>query len=394
VLEGSVRKAGNRLRVTAQLIEAADGYHLWSERYDREMDDVFAVQDEIASAITRKLQVTLGADQASGGTRRGTNNLEAYDLYLRGRFHWDQRGDGLLKGLQFFEKALELDPAYALAHTGVADVNSMWAFYGVKPSGEVLPKAKDAATKALAIDDASAEAHTALAVTALQGWDFAAAETGFRRAIELDPRYPLTRYWYGFHVLQLIHGRAEEGIEQCRLGLEADPLGTFPQVMMGIALTVGERYDEAAPHLERAVARDPSNFFTHRTVGMHAMLQGRYDDAIHSFDKSLELSGHPWPEAERGAALAFSGREDEARKVQGKMERRAEVGYLSPFALSMVPAALGQTDRALSHLERGCEVRDPVLYVLGHWPLFKPLRGHPRFESILRRVGLPETPSP
>jgi tetratricopeptide (TPR) repeat protein len=141
------------------------------------------------------------------------------------------------------------------------------AFYGMKPAEELLPKAMEAATKALAIDDESAEAHTALAVTALQSWDFVTAESEFRRAIELDPGYSLARYWYGFHCLQLIHGRVDEGIEQCRLGLEADPLGTLPQAMVGIALTIGGRYDEAAPHLERSVARDPSNFFIHRTVG-------------------------------------------------------------------------------------------------------------------------------
>ncbi len=271
----------------------------------------------------------------------------------------------------------------------MADVNSMWAFYGIRPGPELLPKARAAAQRALAIDDSFAEAHTALAVISLLDWDFGTSEREFLRAIELDPRYALARYWYGFHYLQLLNGRDEEGIEQCRLALEADPLATFPQVMMGLALTMGRRFDEAVPHLERAVSRDPSNFFTHRTAGLHAMLQGRYDEALRSYGRSVKLSGHPWPEAELGMTLVKAGRADEARAVQAGMQRRAETAYVSPLVLSWIPAVLGETDRAIAFLEQALEVRDPTLYVVGHWPPLEPMRGEARFDAIRRRVGLP-----
>jgi tetratricopeptide (TPR) repeat protein len=223
VLEGSVRKAGNRVRITAQLIDAANGYHLWSERYDRELDDIFAIQDEIASTIAEHLKVTLVGESDTTPVRP-TDNLEAYELYLRGRFHLYQRvGGSFQNALGCFERAVTLDPDYAQAHAGMAETCAMLGFYGIRHPNEVMPKAKEEAMRALALDETLGAHHALAWVKLLHEWDWAGAKLEFQRALELEPGNAVIRSQHAFFILQMVEGRHEQAIAEGRLALESDP---------------------------------------------------------------------------------------------------------------------------------------------------------------------------
>jgi len=244
VLEGSVRKAGNRLRISAQLINVADGYHLWSEKYDRDMEDIFAIQDEISLAIVDKLKVKLLGEEKAALVKRYTDNLEAYSLYLKGRYHWSKRTpEGIKKAIQHFKQVIEKDPNYALAHAGLADCYSMLEQARVLPAKEAFPKAKAAVTKALEIDETLAEAHTSLAfVRWYYDWDWAGAEKEFLRAIELNPNYPTGHQWYAVYLAEM--GRPAEAISEIKKAQELDPLLVIINIASAWILICARQYDQ------------------------------------------------------------------------------------------------------------------------------------------------------
>ncbi|MFB3111384.1 MAG: protein kinase [Gemmatimonadales bacterium] len=386
VLEGSVRKAGNKLRIAAQLISVADGYHLWSERYDREMDDVFAIQDEIATAIAEKLKVALvgRADQAL--VKRPTENLEAYQLYLEGRFYWNRRE--LRRGLACFERALALDPDYALAHAGVADAYGLLGFSSSVHPREAMPKARQAAARALELDDTLAEAHWAFAyVSFIYDWDWPTAAREFERAIELNPSYVPARYMYAFY-LWLVEGRSDEAVAEAKLAVEIDPLASHAIAMLGLILWGAGRAREAIPLLEKAIEQDPAYFFLYRCLGLACQAESMYPEAIAALEQAANLLGRePVGLMDLATTHALSGEPQKAQKILDELIGRSRQEYVSPCCLAMIQLALGRKDEALASLERAYQERDPILVCMKRWPSWQPVYGDPRFESLLRRIG-------
>ncbi|MFQ5790514.1 MAG: tetratricopeptide repeat protein, partial [Acidobacteriota bacterium] len=386
VLEGSVRKAGNRLRITAQLISVADGYHLWSERYDREMDDVFAIQDEIATAIAERLKVALVGERDQPLVKPSTQNLEAYQLYLEGRFFWNRRE--LRRGLDCFENALALDPDYALAYAGVADAYGLLGFSGVIRPGEAMPKAREAVERALELDDTLAEAHYSLAyVSCVYDWDWPTAAREFERAIELNPSYAAAHYMYAFY-LWLVEGRTDEAIAEANRAVEIDPLDSHATGMLGIVLWGGGRSREAIPLLERAVEQDPAYFFLYRCLGLAYHAESMHPEAIAALEQATILSGRDYiVRTELAIARALSGEPQKAETILNELIARSRQEYVSPLFLAVIQLALGRKEEALASLERAYDKRDPTLVTLKHWPFVQPLHGDPRFESLLKRIG-------
>jgi len=391
VLEGGVRKVGNRIRITAQLINASDGYHLWSERFDRDLDDVFAVQDEIAAAITDKLKLAL---VVSGGGRIGrppTKNMEAYEHYLRGRRQVSQGyGMDLLGALGSFEQALALDPEFASAYAGIAETYSSLGFMAVLPPREAMPKAKAAAQRALELDDTLADAHCALAsVHMVYEWDWAAAERGFRRSLELSSNYVQAMYHYGHVYHGYVSHKLDEGIALCRRASELDPLAAYPRHGWIANLYIAGRCTEALEILEDAMQADVTAFHLRRLQGLCCIALGRMDEARQAIAEALRLSGrHSWALMEWGALHAMTGDRAEAEATYAELLARSRTSYIQGLSLCAIPAWLGRLDDAFAHLERSYAERDSILLVITSWPMCKPLWDDPRCQDLLDRLGL------
>lgn len=390
VVEGSVRKAGNRLRVTAQLVNVADGYHLWSERYDRELDDVFAVQDEIATAIAKRLEVTLGSAAGEPLVQPPTENLEAYHLYLKGRHLWNKRGAGLRAGLELFEQALQLDPDYALAQAGVADAYTLLAFYGFMRPADAMPRAKTAARRAVALAPDLAEAYNALAFISLtHDRDWQAAASGFARALDCNPNLVAAHYWRASY-LWGIERRFDEAIAEARHATDLDPLAPYPAVQLGLCLLVARRYDEAILALRRGVELDATSFLAHHYLGVAYRTHNMLAEAIAALETAAALSGrHPWPVGALCSAYAAAGRPADAQALHDELAERSRRGYVQPSAFAMLYAQLERIDEAFEHLERAVAERDPIVCFVNVWPEIDPLRDDPRYQAIVRAVGWP-----
>jgi TolB-like protein/Tfp pilus assembly protein PilF len=391
VLEGSVRKAGNRLRVTAQLIDVADGYHLWSEQYDREMDDIFTIQDEIALAIVDKLKVDLIPGERARLVGKQTVDLAAHEAYLKGRYFWNQRGPGLKKAVEFFELALAEDDKYAAAYTGLADSYALLGFYGYLPPNEVMHKAKVAAQKALEIDDALAEAHSSLGfIHTIFDWDWESADKEFERALELKPTYSPATYWRSN--LLLTQGRMEEAVSELRRSLEYDPLSMYMQAFLGVVLLMSQKYQQASEQLQTALELDPNYFIARASLGVAYHCQGRTREGIVEIQQAIEISERDeWPMAALGTVYAGSGDFSRAREILGELEQRARDGYVSAIHVAGIHAQLGETDEAFGWLERAFNERCSLMFALDSGYMgraFDPIKSDPRYRDLLRRLGL------
>ena len=363
LLEGSVRKAGNRIRITAQLINADDGLHIWSERFDRELDDIFEVQDDIARTIASRLKAQIQPETTL--VRPPTTDLEAYDLYLRGRHFWEQRGPGLARALQYFEAALARDPDYALAYAGVADVYNLLAFYGVMRPREAIPKARAAANRALEINPDLAEAHCALgyAVQAYD-WDAIASEKLLRRAIDLKPTYVTARYWLA--ACLSAQRRTAEAVECDEEAVRIEPLSVFAHVHLAWMLAVANRLDEAERRIQHALEISPDALMARWLGGQIHIGQGRFDEGIASLKSAAEMSGRaPFMLGTYASALAIVGRPEESRAILRELETRSETEYVRAYTLSLIHAYLGDMDKALELAEKAREERDTALVYSG-----------------------------
>jgi serine/threonine-protein kinase len=395
VLEGSVRKSGSRLRITAQLVNVADGYHLWSERYDREMEDVFAIQDDIARAIANRLQVTLAGGAGERLVEPPTKSLEAYDLYLKGRFfvnqYVDAKGEDPRKGIEFFEQALALDPGYALAHAGLADAYSHLGAVGILHPKQALPKAREAAMRALELDEALAETHYVLGWMVMHyDYDWAGAEKHFRRAIELDPSSAEAHWRYGFYLVH-VRGRFDEAVAEVRRAVELEPLSVTTNTRLGQILCRVGRHEEAVTRLRRAVELDPSNWWAHWSLAEAYMMSSMYTESIAAMQTAIALAGpHPWNLSNLAVIYAASGKTAEAEAIYDELLARSRREYVQPFVFAWVSAGLGRKDEAFEWLGRAYDERDPLLAVLKHLPFFDCLREDPRFDALLKRMGLEE----
>jgi serine/threonine-protein kinase len=388
LLEGSVRKVGSQVRITAQLVDVANGYHLWSERYDREMEDVFAIQDDIAHAIVDTLKVKLVGDEDARIVRPGTADLEAYTLYLKGRYHWGRRtGDELEKGIELFREAIAIDDRYALAWAGLADSYSILGWYRHIPAQEAYTKTESAAVKAVAVDDSLAEAYTSLAYAKfLYMWDWAGAESDFQRAIERNPNYPIARHWYAEFLMAM--GRLDEAIEQVDHAQALDPLSLTIGMGVGWAHYFLGRYDQAIEQYERMVERDPNLVLLPWFLGPACVEAGMYDRAIAVYeDWAPRVRRKVGLAALLAHAYAVSGRREEALKAVAQLERRARDEPVPPDYLALVYVGLGEIDRAFEWLDRALEQR-----YLKVDPAFAPLHSDPRYGELLAKIGLDRTP--
>ena len=391
VLEGSVRRAGNRLRITAQLVDVNDGYHLWSERFDRQLEDVFAIQDEIARSIAERLQVTLGVEAGARLARPHSENVEAYQLCLKGRALLYQRGMAMLQSRECFEQALVLDPDFPLAHAGLADSYSIPGYYGMVEPTEAWPRARSAAQRALALAPELAEAHNAMAIIALgHDWDWATAEREFRCALELNPGYVQARCWYPLLYLQCVRGRHEEAIAEARRAVDVDPLSPYTHAILGNVLANAGRGAEAIEEARRGVEADAAAYYNRWVLGLAYHADSRFPDAEAAYTQALTLSGrHPWALATLGRLYADSARPAEASAVRAELLARSQREYIQPTVLALAAASVGESEEALALLHRACDERDAFLAfssVGSAWSAW--LRPLPRFEEILSRMGL------
>jgi TolB-like protein len=385
VLEGSVRKAGNRLRVTAQLVSVADGYHLWSERYDRDMDDIFAIQDEISEAIVSALRLRLVNSKGERIECCGTRNAEAYNLYLQGRYHWNRRTpDALRKSIEYYKQAIELDPTYALAYSGLADTYIMLDdFEDVNRQVD----AKQAALKAVSLDETLAEPHATLGWVAFGlEYDHETSEKEFRRAIELNPNYATAHQWYALYLVA--HGRFDEAFEQIGIAKDLDPVSLIIMTAAGWLYHFAGRYDESIGECLKVLEMDPSFAPAHMVLGETYMRMGKQDDAVEEYVKVFELFGAK--ELARSIETAFKdyGYGAAIRVVIDAVQRRKPWGFNSPVFAARLWAILGKMEEAFAALERAYEEREGELILMLRVKEFQAMRSDPRFKDLAHRLGL------
>jgi eukaryotic-like serine/threonine-protein kinase len=390
VLEGSVRKSGNRLRIMAQLVSVNDGYHLWSERYDRELKDIFEVQDEIARTIANRLKVTLGANRQEPLVRVGTKNLEAYQLYLKGRFHWNKRTpDGMQKAIEYFQQAIAKDPAYALAYTGLADAYNLASFLNAFPPREMMPKAKAAAAKALEIDNGLAEAYVSLAYASFTyDWNWIAAGSYFQQALAVNPSYVRTHAFYPLYLSSL--GRFEEAVATAKHNLDLDPASPAGSHVLAVQLYLSRQFDLAIQQCHKTLEMDPHYAVAYAVLGQAYASQGCNREAVPDLHKCLEVSRGGAPAlALLGYVHARLGERDQALRMLDQLEALSKRSFVTAFFVALVYAGLEDKDQAFLWLEKACEERFNRLAYLNVEALWDPLRSDPRFAELLRRVGIP-----
>jgi TolB-like protein/Tfp pilus assembly protein PilF len=391
ILEGSVQKTADRVRVTVQLINAASEAHLWGETYDRNLTDVFAAESDIARAIADTLRAKLTGSEQNALAARPTENTEAHQLYLRGRYFWNKRtGADFKKAIGYFNQAIDKDPNYALAYAGLADAYVLLSAYAEASPKDSLPQAKAAAAKALELDSTLGEAHASLA-QALLAYDlnFAEATREFRRAIELNPNYATAHHWYGESVLGP-QGQFEEAIAEVRRALELDPLSVIINADFGSALTNARRYDQAIEQLRKTVEMDPGFYYAHWTLGNALELKGFKEEAIAEYKRAIALNDDPLPRALLGHLYAKIGRKDEALAILKQLRELRESSkerYVSPYNLALIHIGLGHKNEATQLLEETYEERDGYNIVfIKVEVLLDPLRGDPRFEALVQKV--------
>jgi len=389
VLEGSVRKSGQRLRITAQLVNVEDGYHIWSDQFDRETKDIFAIQEDISLIIVDKLKLKLLKEEKEKILKRDTDDHEAYNLYLKGRYFWYRRYEGgLQKGLEFFQQAIARDPLYALAYVGIADTfGSLGIFSFIRPK-EAYPRAKAAAKKALEIDPELGEAYASLGwISMLYDWDWQTAEKQYQNAIKLNPYYAPARLYYSMCLD--ITRRFDESLDEMKKALELDPLEPLVNARLGLSLYLARRYEEALEHNRKVIRMDPSFSIVYWYHAGTCTAKKLWDEAIASSQKHVQLSG--------GAAFALSflgfvygsaGMKDEAINVLERLIALSKERYVSPFDIALVYVGLGKKDQALENLEKAYTDRASLMAYLGTWPVFDSVRSEPRFKALLKKMNL------
>lgn len=388
VLEGSVRRSGENLRITVQLTSTDDGRLMWSERYDRRLIDVFAIQDEIARTIVTTLRSTSFADIAPTPTNRHTENVLAYGLYLRGRYAWNKRtSEGVFEGIKYFEEAIALDPTYALAYTGLADSYSLHIDYRNVPVHEGHQKAKFYARKAIDLDDTLAEAHASLAWSSfIYDWEWDGAAREFRRAVELDPRYAPAHQWYAFMLAS--QGKFDEALLEAHTAQENDPSSVSVRRSLGYCYFYARKYEQARYHLDRAIAMNPTAEESYRIQGLILTFQKQFPAAERVLREALALAPECGSSTKAILAycLAAAGDPSYARQIAAELEERLKSEYVSPVEQAIVQMALGDKVKALDWTERAVDERRGWVAYLRVHPIVDSLRAEPRFDEIVKRM--------
>ena len=389
VVEGTVLRSGDQVRITAQLIEAATDKHLWSRSYEGQLRDTLALQNQVAQAIADQIRINLNSQERAALKTVRVVNPQAYESYLKGRYFWNKRtADGLKVALAYFNQAIDEDPKYAQSYSGLADTYALlgdWQYAAMTPK-EALPRAKAAAIKALELDGALGEAHNSLAFC-LDGfdWDFPSAGKEFQRAIELNPGYATAHHWYAWHLSLL--GRYDEAIAEMRKAENLDPLSLIINADLAELLLLAHSYDESIRQSRKTIEMDPNFALAHNQLGQAYLQKQMRDEAILELQKAVQLSaGSPTCLANLARAYAASGKKSEAAKLLTDLKKRSSPGYSHASEIAVVYAALGDKNQAMAWLEKGYEERFNPGVLLR--PGFDPLRSDPRFQELVRRIGL------
>jgi TolB-like protein/DNA-binding winged helix-turn-helix (wHTH) protein/Flp pilus assembly protein TadD len=389
VVEGGVLRSGDRVRITAQLIRVPADEQMWAQSYEGDLRDTLTLQSKVAQAIAEQIRATLSRRQQAALRRPRTVSPDAYEAYLKGRYFWNKRtGDGLKKAIDYFTRAIERDPTYAEAYSGLADSYALagdW-LYGVLPPQDAFRQAQAAATRALALDDTLGEAHTSLAFALdLYAWDWAAAEKEYKRAIELNPGYATAHHWYGWHLL--VMGRIGEGIFELRRAESLDPLSLIISADLAEALCIAHLYDESVQQSKRTLDMDPNFAVAHYQLGQALAQKHLHEEAIAEFQRAIELSGHSGAfDSNLAHVYAVSGRKLEAENIIKDLEARPDKNPSIDANIALVYVGLGDHDQAMIWLNKAYEARFNPSILLR--PGFDPLRDDPRFVDLRRRLGL------
>lgn len=389
LLLGRVLRGNSRVRVTVRLVRPATSETVWSDEIEREFTDVIAVLRGITAAIARSLRLTLHVDETAPAGRPA--HPEAYDLYLRGRYIMEMRGDAnLRRALQYFERSAAADPDFAPACTGMAQAFQLMAFYGFAEPHDVMPRSRAAAERALALDESMTDAHVALAFALMTyAWDWAGADRHYLRALELNPDDPMALSYYGYYSQLCVHDEVDEAFELMWRAADVDPLSALPLSILGVASYVTGRAEGVLERVRSAVDAQPSFWMLQRVLSLTLAACGRYDEAIVAMERAAQLSNrYHWNLLDLGILRAEMGHDREARALQAELQAIARNGFLQPMILAGIPAALGDTDEAMPALQRAFAGRDSILITLRQFRGFRPIRRDPRFASIVAEMGL------
>ena len=386
ILEGSVQKASDQVRVNVQLINALTDAHLWADTYDRKLTDIFAVESEIAKTIAETLQAKITGSEKNSIAKAPTANPEAYELYLKGRFFWNKRsGVDLRKAIEFFNQAIAQDPNYALAYAGLADSYLLLPNYGGAPTADVVPPARAAVTKALELDDSLAEAHASLGLLDTLDLRLERAITHFERAVQLKPNYATAHHWLGLGHLSL--GHFDQAIAEAKRAAELDPLSVIINADCAWTYACAHRLDEAEAQARRTLEIDPRFFLAHYYLGGVRQAKGQLPEAISEFQQAFDLNGDSYSLAMLGQAYARTGNKAEAQKIVAQLNEQAKSRHVAPYAWALLYLGLGDKKRAIDELEAAYQRGDTnYLFVLKVDPLFDDLRGQPRFDALVRKI--------
>ena len=390
VLTGRVIQRGEMLNIQTDLVDVLNDAQLWGGQYIRPLADIFAVQEEIAREISENLRLRLSGEDHKRITKRFTQNSEAYRLYLKGRYYWSKRTEQNLKrGIDYFREAIEKDPGYSLAYAGLADSYNILGYFSFLPPREAFPQAKAAAMKALEIDTTLPEAHASLGYAMLYfDWDWADAEREYKRAIELNPGYAIGHHFYANLLVAL--GRTQEGIAEFKRGLELDPLILIINAALGWAFYFSRQYVQAVEQLRKTMEMEPTFAQAHVWLGEVYEKREMFEEAIAEFRRAIDLSvGSTYCIVRLGQAYALAGKKDEAQKILVELQELAKHKYVSSLDVGLIYLALGEKDRAFEWFERAFGERSRGLVFLKMDPRFDPARSDPRFQVLVRRVGLP-----
>ena len=391
VLEGQVQRIGDRVRVSARLVQTSDGTALWADHFDEQYTNIFTVEDAIAERVARvTVRAMAGGDAAAGRlTKRYTENNGAYEAYLRGRYLWNKRtADSLRKSLIYFQQAVRLDPSYSMAYVGLADTYTLLSFFTLAAPNEAFPKAREAAEKALAIDSTLAEAYTALGqVKSFYDWDWNGAEEQFQKGIALNPNYPLLHHWRALNLMAM--GRLEEARAAMRRALDLDPMLLIANVNLGRVDYYEGHYDQAVKEYQLALELDENFMRTHLRLGLAYVQERRFEDALGEYKRAREIAGDtPQTTAHIAHVLAVSGRKSEALAALAELRERGKRQYIPPYDIALIYVGLDQTDEAFAWLEKAYADRSTEMIYFKVEPLLAPLHSDPRYQNLLSRMRL------
>jgi len=392
IMEGSVRKQGNRLRITAQLVNVQDGYHLWSEKYDRNIDDIFAVQDEIALAITEKLKISLLDKDIELITKSYTNSPQAYELYLKGRFNINRRGRMILSGLKYFEEAINIDPNFAPAYAGYADASCLAAFYSFFPAKEIMPRARESAYKAIAIDPVLCEPYTSLGFYyAYFEWNFNESRKNFCRALELNPSYATGHWWFAMLYLSWIEADFKESQKEGWIATKLEPFSAVAHGLQSINYYVNREYEEAVRIGKMSIDLDANSYLGYKMTALAFVGLNKIGEAIEMMQETLrKWNRFQWSVFDLIWAYSHIPDYEAMKELIDELDYRSATEYISPCNRGLAAAWLGDPDRAFIYLEKSFEDREPMLLIIKTWPIVPDyLKEDIRYQDLIRRIGFP-----